>query len=386
MDILKFVQDTNELEAFLTGPAGTGKTTKLKYICEQLLQTDINFLVVAYTHKAKQVLQSKLPSGTPISTLHSFLKKRPGINEKATHVKAIMTSTQHGSPELLDLLIIDEYSFVGEKDDISLCELQDPMNVDKPLHILYVGDQNQLPPIGAPSNLIPHKPYWTKLTKVHRTDNDLLGTLSKLVSFIEGDEAVTYLNETENFKRKQDIINLYINNKDKNKILLAFTNKKVQELNFYIQGSSYPTIDDYLFISSLRIVVRFISKINKPTSIYTMSGVIDMNTKYNPLGFLHNLKYVDFFDIEVVDSFNEDLHIGKRITIATIFGTYNNKVIRDKLGKELVNANKKQLDSSKQIYREYKTINDYVCISDFNHCMTVHKSQGSRIRLCIFRL
>lgn len=74
MDILKFVQDTNELEAFLTGPAGTGKTTKLKYICEQLLQTDINFLVVAYTHKAKQVLQSKLPSGTPISTLHSFLK------------------------------------------------------------------------------------------------------------------------------------------------------------------------------------------------------------------------------------------------------------------------------------------------------------------------
>lgn len=377
MDILKFVRDPTELEAFITGPAGTGKTTKLKEICEVLLSSDVNFLVVAYTHKAKQVLQSKLPIGTPIKTLHSFLKKRPGINEKATSIRAIITSNQHGVPEPLELLIIDEYSFVGEKDDVSLCELQDPMNVDNPLHILYVGDPNQLPPIGAPSNLIPHKPYWLKLNKVHRTDNDLLVTLSKLVSFIEGDEAVTYLNETENFKRKQNIIDKYINNKDKNKILLAFTNKKVQELNFYIQGSEHPAIDDYLFVSSLRIVVRFISKINKPLSTYTPIGVIDTNTKYNPLSYLNTLKYIEFFDVEIVESFNEDLHIGQRIVIATIFGTYNNKLIRDKLGKELVNANKTNSVNAKQIFREYKTINDYVCISDFNHCMTVHKSQGS---------
>ena len=382
MDILKFVRDPTEFEAFLTGAAGTGKTTKLKEICETLLSTDINFQVVAYTHKAKQVLMSKLPKNTPISTLHSFLKKRPGINENATHIKAIMTSNQHGVPEPLDLLIIDEYSFVGEKDDISLCELQDPLVIDKPLHILYVGDANQLPPIGAPSNLVPHKPYWEKLTKVHRTDNDLLVTLSKLVDYIEENEPIKYLQETENFKRKKDIINLYINNNHKNKILLAFTNKRVQELNFYIQGSEYPTIDDYLFISSLRVVVKFISKLKKPNAIYTPIGTIDMSAKYNPLGFLHKLHYVDFFDVEVIDSYNEDLHIGQRIDIATIFGTYNNKNIRDRLGKALVDANKKNIVKAgsvdaKTIFREYKTVNDYVCISDFNHCMTVHKSQGS---------
>lgn len=382
MDIIKFVNDTNEFEAFLTGAAGTGKTTKLKEICETLLNTNINFQVVAYTHKAKQVLMSKLPKNTPISTLHSFLKKRPGINENATHIKAIMTSNQHGVPAPLDLLIIDEYSFVGEKDDISLCELQDPLVIDKPLHILYVGDANQLPPIGAPSNLVPHKPYWEKLTKVHRTDNDLLVTLSKLVSYIEETEPVKYLQDTENFKRKQDIINLYINNKDKNKILLAFTNKRVQEINFHIQCSEYPTIDDYLFISSLRVVAKFISKINKPNAVYTPIGIIDTSTKYNPLGFLSKLSYVDFFDIEIVESYNEDLHIGQRIDIATIFGTYNNKTIRDRLGKALVEANKKNIVKAgsvdaKTIFREYKTVNDYVCISDFNHCMTVHKSQGS---------
>ena len=143
MDIVKFVNDPKHFDAFLIGAAGTGKTTMLKEICETLLQTNINFQVTAYTHKAKQVLKDKLPNATPITTLHSFLKKRPGINERATHIKAIMTSKQHGVPEPLDLLIIDEYSFIGEKDDISLCELQDELSVDKPLHILYVGDANQ---------------------------------------------------------------------------------------------------------------------------------------------------------------------------------------------------------------------------------------------------
>jgi len=382
LDIIKFVNDAKYLDAFIIGAAGTGKTTKLKEICELLLTTNITFQVVAYTHKAKQVLKSKLPVDTPISTLHSFLKKRPGINEKATNIKSIMINNQFGEPVPLDLLIIDEYSFVGEKDDISLCELQDSLNVDRPLHILYVGDSNQLPPIGAPSNLIPKGPYKLKLTKVHRTDNDLLFTLGKLVSYIEEEEPIKYLSETENFKRKQDIKSLYMNNINKDKILLAYTNKRVQELNFGIQGSDNPTIDDYIFISSLRIVAKFITKINKPNYIYTPCGVIDMQTKYNPLGYLQKLFYIEFFDIEIVNSYNDDLHIGQRLNIATIFGTYNNKVIRDKLGKALVDANKSNLIKpgsvdSRQIFREYKTINDYVCISDFNHCMTVHKSQGS---------
>lgn len=376
MNIVKFIYDKKYNDAFIIGAAGTGKTTKLKEICEELLNLNIKFKVVAYTHKAKQVLQSKLPNGVPVGTLHSYLKKRPGINEKATHIKALNTTTKIGVPEELQLLIVDEYSFIGEKDDISLCELQDPLYVDMPLKILYVGDSNQLPPIGTPSNLVPNGPYCLKLTTIYRTDNDLLEPLGNLVDYIEGNKPIKYLTETENFKRKQDITTLYLDNMNKNKILLAFTNRKVQQLNFDIQGSEYPTIGNTIFISSLRIVAKFITKLNKPSAIYTTCGVIDQATKYNPLGFLYKLGYVDFFDIEVIESFNEDVHIGTRLNIATIFGTYNNKIIRDKLGKALVTANKNSLDS-KKIFREYKNINDFVCISDFNHCMTVHKSQGS---------
>ena len=99
MNIQKFMEDTKYNDAFIIGAAGTGKTTKLNEICKELLTTNINFKVVAYTHKAKQILQSKLPKETPISTLHSYLKKRPGINEKAIHKKTIKTTTKVGVPE-----------------------------------------------------------------------------------------------------------------------------------------------------------------------------------------------------------------------------------------------------------------------------------------------
>ena len=55
---------------------------------------------------------------------------------------------------------------------------------------------------------------------------------------------------------------------------------------------------------------------------------------------------------------------------------FENKKIREDIGRELVEKNKAGLDSKAQ-YRLYKTISDYVSILDFAHCVTIHKSQGS---------
>ena len=67
------------------------------------------------------------------------------------------------------------------------------------------------------------------------------------------------------------------------------------------------------------------------------------------------------------------------LVIPGIFGSYNNKVIRERLGKALVEANKKELES-KHLYREYKTVNDFVSQLDFTHCATIHTSQGSEYK------
>ena len=403
--ITEFLSQEQELEAFITGPAGSGKTTQLKGIIETLNSQGIVYKVVAYTHKAKDVLISKLPEGTDISTLHSWLKKSPGVNEKAKHIKALLTSRQRGTPEPLELLIVDEFSFVGEKDYMSIGDLQDLLvledsvttytcseckdmvedgvcpfcemqnipydvietvgEVPKPLKVLYVGDLNQLSPVNGPPAVRPRGPYWEKLTTIYRSTSDISEPLALLVEMIEGNRAMKYLNPTNNFIRKCDIDKLYIDDNNSDKIMLAFTNKAVQAHNIAIQGYKEPKINDIIYCPTLKreFVVIDIQRTYFGTCL-TPVGEIDAGTKYNPLKYLNKLDYVKFY------------YIAPGIAIPGIFGSYENKVIRGKLGKALVAANNAN-KNSKHLYREYKIVNDCVSILDFKHCITIHKSQGS---------
>lgn len=390
--------NSNEPEAFLTGPAGAGKTTELYAVVEWLEEIKLNYMMVAYTHQAKEILASKMPQGTPIKTLHSWLKKRPGINEKAKHLKHITTNHQMGRPDHLQLLIVDEFSFVGEADYLSIGELQDELalelfqctkcgkeydhspeaclscnNTDfkdismPPIQVLYVGDLNQLSPIKGESAVIPMEPYWVKLTKIHRTTTTISGPLQKLVKMIENEIPMAYLEPTENFKRAVDIDKLYKADTNEDKMMFAYTNKAVQAHNAKIQGYTEPKEGDQVFISTLRATKTFVRMADElPFGEVTVAGnkTINNDTKFNPLKLLNSLEYVKFF-------FFDDSTI-----VAGIFGAYENKIIREKLGKALVDANKRGKDS-KKAYREYKTISDFTCVIDFNHCMTVHKSQGA---------
>ena len=410
MDIKAFLA-SNEPEAFITGPAGSGKTTKLNEVVTILNELNINYLVTAYTHKAKEILISKLPEGTICKTLHSWLKKRPGINSKAKHVAQLMTNHQQGKPEHLQLLIVDEFSFINEEDYLSIGELQDELNLTHyycnscqkeipddielehdgdifgvcpycntqrmmievsipPIKVLYVGDLNQLSPVKGWSAISPIGPYWEQLTVVHRNTSDLLKPLSKLVDMIEGKTKTSYLKGNKDFIREVNIDEEYISNSNNDKIMLAYTNKAVQEHNIKIQGYSEPKEGDIIYIPTLRCdkrFIEFVDKLKPSDKLLTPNGFIDWSTKYNPLKTLVEFPGIRFFRFE-------DGSI-----VPGIFGSYNNKLVRDKLGANLIAKNRAEEDSTKE-YKLYKCINDYVSIMDFNHCMTIHKSQGSEFQ------
>lgn len=416
--IKEFLEDTNETEAFITGSAGTGKTTLLFNIVEELVKQKVNFKVVAYTHKAKDVLLSKLPKleDDYIFTLHAFLKKRPTVNSKATDVNKLLTSKQYGEPEPLELLIIDEFSFVGEKDYMSLGDLQDEYimaratvskcpsctlkDIDvidvsdttytfvceacdhkwttkrtaRPLKVLYVGDLNQLNPVKDVQAVVPHEPYWVKLTKIHRQgdDSDLHVPLQQLVDMIQGETDIHYLEPTNDFKRDVPLDTLYEADDTESKIMLAFTNKAVQTHNARLQGRSQPISGDRVYIPTLRREATIVSvstsvpadgKLVVPVQPYT----IDFSTKFNPLKTISELKYT--YDIRYYT-----LDTGE--VIPAIFGVHTNKVHRDILAENLTTLNR-QGKNSKLAFKRYKVVSDYVSIMDFTHCMTIHKSQGS---------
>lgn len=395
--MIKEFLESDEPEAFVTGPAGSGKTTDLKATVEVLNELNINYLVTAYTHKAKNVLESKLPTGTPIKTLHSWLKKRPGINSKAKHIKNLMTNHQQGRPEHLQLLIVDEFSFINQEDYMSIGELQDKLYLTNyeclkcyrivldgeeckcgckdtkeviipPIKVLYVGDLNQLSPVKGWSAVTPIEPFWKQLTVVHRNTSELMKPLSKLVSMIEGKTSPAYLKANKDFIRQVDIDEAYLEDKEVDKIMLAYTNKAVEAHNIKIQGYSVPRAGDIVYIPTLRCDKAFIEvfdTIPEDAELLTPNGLINKDTKYNPFKTLQQHSYIKYYAFEDTPAL-----------IPGIFGSYQNKIVRDKIGAALVAKNKANQDSIKE-FKEYKCINDYVSIMDFNHCMTIHKSQGS---------
>ena len=155
---VEFIKSTNH-NVFLTGNAGTGKTTFLKYIKKNLRK---NAIVLAPTGVAA------INAGG--NTIHSFFQIRPSVyvpNDKRLRVKpdsvdkdksTIFDNFQYNTEKLkiirnLDLIIIDEISMVR-------CDLVDVIDKllrvfgkKKPylpfggVQVLLIGDTFQLPPI-----------------------------------------------------------------------------------------------------------------------------------------------------------------------------------------------------------------------------------------------
>lgn len=150
-----FINNSN-YPVFLTGKAGTGKTTFLKYIKEH---TTKNTVIVAPTGVAAinaggTTIHSffQLPFGPylPISKKHFSEQNTADKNSLLSNLK--LSAERREIMELLELLVIDEVSMVR-------CDVLDAIDTvlrhvrrqhAKPfggVQVLYIGDLYQLPPV-----------------------------------------------------------------------------------------------------------------------------------------------------------------------------------------------------------------------------------------------
>ena len=125
----------------LSGAAGTGKTTVIKAILDNIERVHgagTSFLLMAPTGKAAERI--KVQTGKPSSTIHSFLAKNGWLNKN-------MTMKRSGGKKSQDVntLILDECSMI----DLNLfATLVRAINWNSVQRLILVGDPNQLPPIG----------------------------------------------------------------------------------------------------------------------------------------------------------------------------------------------------------------------------------------------
>lgn len=391
-----FMADEDYWDMTIKGPAGTGKTTKLRELIEYCIQQDINYVCCAYTHKACGILRAKLPAEAKVVTLHSFLKKRPSLNTNATKKQHVQSNVQVSLPDRPIVMFVDEYSMVGEKDGIDIRAEQDPDYEGKPaLKVVYIGDKNQLDSVGDMSFEPDPSPYDMKLTKIYRQASDSLlhEPLSQLVRMIEG-APLEPLKANADFVRGINIVeHVHATVEDNlDHVVLAYTNKRVEELNREIECSDEPVNGSRLFSPTTKLFYEFIDWVDKPDYIDTpFNGTLHLDSKYKTLEYLVKSKVCRFAELKIE---GEDVVI----TAAIVFGHYQYKLKDD----ELKNAATKSNSAIEQRHRGFKaaawaknnatdklardrakawrdllSFNDCVICVDFTHAMTVHKSQGS---------
>ncbi len=165
--ILGFVNREYSKVFILKGYAGTGKTTLMKVLVEELEKQGKNFELLASTGRAAKILSNK--TGHATSTVHGAIYTFNDLNQDLESLTRERETTEvDKTGQLLlnfglnsvdsadsKIHIIDEASMISDKEDRNATQamfgsgrlLNDLLNYDKNGKFIFVGDFCQLPPV-----------------------------------------------------------------------------------------------------------------------------------------------------------------------------------------------------------------------------------------------
>lgn len=127
----------------VTGQAGTGKTTLIKYIAEKLEASHTMYAIAAPTGKAAKRIREA--TGLRAVTVHKLLEYgRPGERDKATGEALDVTTPKRGRSYPFDqtVVLVDEYSMITHELNRNLIDA-----LPRAGRLIMFGDIAQIPPV-----------------------------------------------------------------------------------------------------------------------------------------------------------------------------------------------------------------------------------------------
>jgi len=133
-----------------SGAAGTGKTTVIKVLVDDLGLQPYEYACAAYTGKAAlQLIRNELPGQTIHSLIYHIWTEPVKIKNEVGITRTVMklrTTLKEALDPRIKLIFIDEATMVNDQMRDELLSFKIP--------IVFIGDMNQLPPIFGVSSVM----------------------------------------------------------------------------------------------------------------------------------------------------------------------------------------------------------------------------------------
>lgn len=387
----------------LNAPAGTGKTTMIKYLCK-LYKNKI--LVCCPTNKACSLLED---DGINCMTIHKFLKAKQDYKSNGNITFILKKPVVSRG---ISVIIIDECSMIDNEMYDIIKDLKNKYLV------IYIGDKMQLPPINTPDdhidlltedkktailddeiedvthelNVVAFDDEHKKISKVFTEYDIELFTFTKNLR-VENKELEEHINTIrESLKNRVlptnintysiDEIIEYFKNYDST-IILSYSNKSVNEYNSLIRSKLFNKEFDELekYYENEKLIFSGYRKVNKSDA-----------------------RFINFENIKTTYNSNEIIEISKlqKCTVNLIINDIINSLkffkITDQHGTiwykidEYDKENFKKFNRYKLMYKQkcistrkkqewakyYNFLNIYDADLKYNYAMTIYKAQGSQ--------
>lgn len=383
--LIAWYNDPNKKQVWtLAGYAGTGKSTLISYVLNELSINEDDYALCTPTGKAATVLINK---GSNATTIHRLIYVPYDINETVvdengnTIIKKDVGFRRRDSIDK-KLIIIDEFSMVGE--DI----FEDLLSYKVP--IICCGDNGQLPPVKSKMLEYLLNPD-AQLSEIMRQDDDSailkVATMARTGQYIKpgfyGNDVIVY---DRRFLDNKFILNLCVNADQ----VICGTNKTSKDLNkqmrnYYGRTSVNPVKGDKV------ICLHNNYKIQLNDKFSLMNGMLGTVEDYDIMTDNCKNKYALIsFNPEVTNTTVEDI-ITDPYTFTDVKSPYeqfndvyvlprNRYAIKKILRKrnpgetrEAYNTYAKPELENKRNAKDIVKLNNF----DYGYAITCHKSQGS---------
>ena len=364
-DILELLEEDSQHFIYLTGAAGTGKTTLIERVKEEC---SLKKMVVAPTG----VAALNIGGSTINSAFRIGFDTFPLIQEsKDPRFKKLLKN--------LELLIIDEISMVRAPMLDAISEtLQIHRNSSKPfggIHVLACGDLFQLPPVVKENE---ESAIFERYGSVYFFSADNFQAIKKPLFF----ELVSSFRQQDD----QEFYNL-LNNVRLGKNLessINMINKTCHNPEFDTESSLIITSRKY---RAEQINDEMLNRINGPTTAVKSKEQGELNE--NDLPAPRELRVKEDAKVMFIKNDPEGRWVNGTIGVVIDCSDKNKKVIKVKVGNEVFKVKREEWNKVRYVYDEYNDEMEEEVVSSFKQfplklgwAVTIHKAQGLTLDSC----